>query len=179
MACLTLAGASGAKGLDQPEMKMKTGRMLPVAMHPHFSSPPSTHTHTLHPTPVPVYTCATGPIHPGHPCPRPGGAGAPHPAPSPGPQAGSSAGAEGQEARTEGVSCGGRLRPRECPCVPGPKPQDHGCARRGHSAQRQAARTPPSSRGAPTAAIPSAPKAPHPPGARAAAGDSDLCWNLV
>lgn len=33
--------------------------------------------------------------------------------------------------------------------------------------------------GAPAAAIRSAPKAPRPPGARAAAGDSGLCWNLV
>lgn len=138
----------------KPGMKeMKAGRMLPVSMYtspPPASPPPPPRTHTPMPTtPDPIYTCSMGPIRSGHPCPRPGR----WPSPSWGPRAGRSAGA-GQEARIEGAGRGGRLRPRGCPCVPGPKPQDSDCARgrperseASSAAPLGAAQTPPSARG--------------------------------
>lgn len=174
MECLTLAGASGAKGLDQPEMKeKKTGRMLPVAMHPHLPSP-----HTLSTPLLSLYTL----ILPGLVAlgiPAPGlGAGAPHPAPPPPPRrelsrCGRTGGQNrGGESRRPPEAKGMSLRAR--PKAPRPwlrqeRPE------RSEASSANAAPLP----GAPTAAIPSAPKAPRPPGARAAAGNSDLCWNLV
>lgn len=158
MECLMLSGASGAKGLEAWN-EGDEGREDASSFHVHpptpplsFSPPPPrarTRTHTPT-TRVPIYTCSMGPIRPGHPCPRPGR----WPSPSWGPRAGRSAGAEGLEARIEGAGRGGRLRPRGCPCVPGPKPQDRGCARgrperseASSAAPLRAAQTPPSARG--------------------------------